>query len=247
MPKRGEIKDKIGEIGYNKFKTPMKIVEYKNSRHIIVEFQDEYKAKVHTQYGTFKNGNIKNPYDKSVFGIGYVGEGMYNKKDYPHIYSKWYNMLMRCYDPYFINKEPSYADCFVCEDWHNFQNFGKWFEENIYECNNEKMHLDKDILVKGNKIYSPENCVFVTNRINILFIKHDADRGKYPIGVCWDKENNKFKAQCQILDKENNRKQIYLGLYNISEDAFLAYKQYKESYIKQIADEYRELIPKKTL
>lgn len=242
MPKK--IIDRTGEENYNNEGTLMRIIEYRKFNDILVEFQDEYKAKVHTQYGTFKNGNIKNPYDRTVFGVGYVGEGIYNHKDYPNIYDKWHSMIQRCYDPYYINGHLTYIDCYVCELWHCFQNFAKWYEENMYECNNEEMHLDKDILIKGNKIYSPETCIFVSQKINLLFIKRNASRGKYPIGVTWHKKNNKFMAKCQILDKKNNKKSIWLGYYNTSEEAFLAYKNFKEKYIKQVADEYKDLIPK---
>ena len=237
--------DRAGEEIYNKWGSLMRIIEYKNANDILIEFQDEYKIRKSATYDEFKKRNIKNPYDKAVCGVGYVGEGIYNEKNYPYIYAKWFSMLKRCYDPYYINKFPTYIYCIVCEEWHNFQNFAKWYEENYYEIPNEKMHLDKDILCKGNKIYSPENCIFVPERINILFVKSDASRGKYPIGVCWRKSRNKFMSQCNILNKENNRKHIYLGTYNTIEEAFLAYKTFKEKYIKEVADEYKDLIPQK--
>lgn len=237
--------ERLGEENYNNFGTLMKIVEHKNAKDIIVEFQDEHKAKVKSQYIHFKKGEVKNPYDKLVYGIGCMGEGKYNKKDYPDIYEKWRQMLRRCYDPYRLNKYPTYIDCYVCEEWHNFQIFSEWFEENYYEIEGEKMCLDKDILIKGNKIYSPETCCVVPERINNLFTKCDVSRGKYPIGVCWDKANNKFRAKCNILDKENNNKQIYLGLYNTIDETFLKYKHFKENYIKEVADEYKDLIPTK--
>ena len=239
-----KIVDRIGEESYNSEGTLMKIIEYKNNSNILVEFQDEYKYKKSTTYQMFKKGNVKNLYDKTVCGIGYVGEGIYDKKTYLYIYKKWCSMLERCYDPYTINKHPTYKDCYVCNYWHCFQNFCKWWEENIYKCNNESMHLDKDILIKGNKIYSPETCIIAPQRINNLFVKRDVARGEYPIGVCWVKVNNKFRAYCGILDKENNKKDINLGRYNTIEEAFLAYKKFKENYIKQVADEYKDLIPK---
>ena len=241
--------ERLGEENYNNFGTLMKIVEYKNAKDIIVEFQDEHKIKIHTRYGDFKRGKIKNLYDKSVYGVGYVGEGKYKSRvngKITEVYNTWCNMLKRCYDPYYLNKCPTYIDCYVCKEWHNFQTFAKWFYKNYYEIEGERMELDKDILCKGNKIYSPDTCILVNNRINLLFVKNDKLRGEYPIGVCWYKSKNKFRAYCKILDKKNN-KQIYLGLYNTVEEAFLAYKNFKENYIKQIADEYysKGLIPTK--
>lgn len=235
-----KIVDRIGEENHNRKGTLMRIIEYNNAKDIIVEFQDEYKVKVHTEYKHFKKGNIKNPYDKSVWCIGYIGEGRYNIKNHLYIYDKWHDMLKRCYDPYYLNKELTYVDCYVCEEWHNFQNFGKWYEENYYEVEEEKMHLDKDILIKGNKIYSPNTCIFVPERINKLFIGRDTVRGKYPIGVSWYKIYNKFMASCNA-----NSKRIHLGYYDTIEEAFLAYKTFKEKYIKEVADEYKDLIPTK--
>ena len=239
--------NRIGETNTSNEGYEMEIIEYINAKNIFVEFQDEHKMKVHTTYGNFKNGNVKNSYHPNVCGVGYLGEGKYKAKENgkdTEVYKKWHDMLRRCYDPYYLDRHPTYRDCMVCEEWLNFQNFAKWYEENVYECDNEETHLDKDILIKGNKIYSTETCVLVPKRINSLFTKCNAIRGKYPIGVNWHKATNKFVAQCNVLDKENNRK-VHLGLYDSIEEAFLAYKQFKEGYIKQIADEYKDLIPTK--
>ena len=239
--------DRTGEENYNKWGSLMRIIEYKNANDILIEFQDEYKIRKSALYKEFKKGNVKNPYDKSVFGVGYIGDGKYKSTENGRVtkaYNIWHNMLMRCYEPYCINKHISYKDCTVCEDWLCFQNFCKWYEENYYEIPNEKMHLDKDILVKGNKTYSPETCIFLPQKINNLFIKSDTKRGKYPIGIYWHKANNKFEAKCSTINKEDN-KIIYLGLYDTSEEAFLAYKTFKENYIKQVADEYKDIIPQK--
>ena len=100
------------------------------------------------------------------------------------------------------------------------------------------MCLDKDILVKGNKEYAPDKCIFVPKRINNLFINSKTVRGNYPIGVHHDKRYNKYIARCNT---SNDRK--YLGCYNTPEEAFLAYKEFKEAYIKEVADEYKGCIP----
>lgn len=108
-------------------------------------------------------------YDKSAYGVGYIGEGAYKisfkRVFYPH-YIYWRTMMKRCYSDHFHTQFPTYKDCSVVKDWHNFQNFAKWYDENYYEIGEEMMHLDKDILVKGNKVYSPETCVFVPQSIN---------------------------------------------------------------------------------
>lgn len=183
----------------------------------------------------------------NIFNIGYLGKGKYKVSENGRktkAYLTWCNMLKRCYDPYYINEYPSYINCYVCEEWLCFQNFAKWHEENYYKIENDFICLDKDILIKGNKVYSPDSCIFVPNRINCLFTKCDRARGKYPIGVDYKKSANKFRARCRILvNGKINRKS--LGYYDTDEEAFLVYKQFKEGYIKEVADEYKDLIPKK--
>ena len=120
----------------------------------------------------------------------------------------------------------------------NFQNFAEWYEENKYEVHGEKIHLDKDILIKGNKIYSPETCLLVPQRINDLFIKRGNDRGDSPIGVCNPNEDNKYMVQCLQGNKSR-----FIGYYDDELEAFYAYKTAKESYIKQVADDYKDKIP----
>lgn len=239
--------NRIGEVRINNFGSKMIIIGYRKSIDIDIYFP-EYNWKTKADYSNFLKGSLKCPYEPRIYGIGFLGEGKYKTKENGKItksYDHWRQMLRRCYDPYTINKQLTYANCFVCEEWHNFQNFAQWWEENYYEIEEERMCLDKDILIKDNKIYSPETCLIVPERINILFTKSDAKRGKCPIGVDWHKANNKFRARCSILNKENNKELIYLGLYNTSEEAFLAYKIFKEKYIKEIADEYKDLIPSK--
>lgn len=233
--------NRVGETNRNFYGTLMKIIEYNGARDIVIEFQDEYKVRRKGDYKEFKNGCFKNPYDKSILDVGFLGEGKYNWKDSYDIYEVWKSMLIRCYDPYYINKEPTYKDCYVCDEWHNFQNFAKWYEENYYEVKEQRMCLDKDILNKGNKIYSPETCIFVPSRINILFTKRQRDRGEYPIGVGYREKYNNLQSRCCTL---NGR--VSLGIFPLNRpfQAFYTYKQFKENYIKQVADEYKDLIPK---
>ena len=237
--------DRVGEIGYNNFGTKMIIIKYVKSKEIYVEFQDEHKFIKRASYDNFKIGNVKNPYDKKFFGVGYFGEGKYKSrinKEYTKEYGIWKAMLERCYSKEKRYKNPTYEDCTVCKEWHNFQNFAKWYEENYYEIEGEKMCLDKDILVKGNKIYSPSTCIFVPERINTLFCKSKKSRGDLPIGVRWNKSKGKFETNISI-----DNKQTYLGSFNTIEEAFQCYKTFKENYIKQVADDYysQKLIPKK--
>lgn len=233
---------RVGEENTNNFGSEMIITKYRKYSDIDVYFPEYDWTAEHVQCGQFKKGTIACPYEKRTYGYGYLGEGKYkarkNKKP-TRIYDTWNSMLQRCYDPKYKEKHPTYIDCIVCEEWHNFQNFSEWYEENYYEIEGEVMNLDKDILVKNNKIYSPDTCVFVPQSINSLFIKRDIDRGNLPIGVHYDKQHKKYKAQCSIgLGKQKN-----LGRYDTQEEAFKVYKAFKEAHIKKIADDYLEFIP----
>ena len=230
--------ERLGEVKYNNFGEKMIIVEYNDVHNIIVEFQDEFKYKVHTKYVNFKNGVVKNPYYKGVYNIGYIGVGKYSRKNTPKIYSDWHKMLQRCYDPFWINNHLSYIDCVVCDEWLCLQNFGKWHEENYYKIPNEIIDLDKDILIKGNKVYSPKTCVFVPQRINKLILTNKRHRGAYLIGC--DEKQDKIRVRC--LTTEGSK---HLGYFPLNKpfQAFTCYKNFKENYIKQVADEYKDYIP----
>ena len=240
--------ERLGETRRNKESLggyKMKIVEYNGYMDIIVEFQDKHKAKVHTTYQNFKKESVKNPYHSNVYNIGYIGEGKYKSKingKLTKAYLYWQTTLERCYEPYELNKHPTYIDCYVCDEWLNFQNFAKWFYKNYYEIEGEIMCLDKDILCKGNKIYSPNTCIFVPQRINTLFVRQQRKRGEYPIGVSPNKRDNCLRVDCNTLDKRK-----FLGHFSLNKpfQAFTVYKNFKEKYIKEVADEYKDLIPVK--
>lgn len=149
-------------------------------------------------------------------------------------YREWYNMIARCYNK---NRQETYKDCKVCNEWHLFSNFKRWFDEHYVEG----WHLDKDILVKGNKVYSPQTCCFVPQAINSLITNRRNYRGKYLIGVTRSTSNKElFKVS---ISKQNRRE--FVGLYKTEEEAFNAYKNAKEEYIKEVANKWKDLIESK--
>lgn len=239
--------DRIGEEGVNNFGSRMVIVGYRMNRDIDVYFPEYDWTAKNATYQSFKKGNIACTYERRVFNIGYIGKGkykVYENGKMTKCYEVWNHMLQRCYDSKYHEKYSTYKDCEVVEEWLNLQNFGNWFDDNYYEVKNEKMCLDKDILNKGNKIYSPNNCIFVPDKINTLFVKCNKSRGDYPIGVCYHKSIGKFIARCSIYDFETNKsKNKHLGYYDTPNEAFKIYKQFKEKYIKEVADCYKDFIP----
>ena len=238
--------DRTGETNINKEGCVTKIIQYNSTLDIIIQFEDEYKYRVHTRYDNFKNGNCKNPFYPSVYGHGYLGvdkngnvpktgEFKDGKWCITWKYIKWREMLRRCFDNKYKEKHPTYKDVTCCNRWLCFANFLEDLEALKKEYNwseNETLNLDKDILHKDNKIYSLENCVLVPQWINKLFTKCDASRGDCPIGVRYHKRDKKYEAYCNI-----NGRYVGLGYYNTTEQAFNAYKIAKKQEIKRIADD----------
>lgn len=224
---------RVGETNYNNNKELMTIIKYNNHNDIWIKFENGYICK-HRKYTDFKKGNIKNLYSPFVASKGFMGDGKYASNTHPLIYEKWNKMLDRCYNKNKFKKAPTYIDCEVCDEWLNFQNFAKWYEENIWD--EKHLVLDKDILIKGNKIYSPNTCVLVNSRLNNLYARKvvGSKRGNCVIGVHYRKDSNVYYSRC------NN---THLGVYNTELEAFQAYKQFKENYIKEVADEYKQKYP----
>lgn len=234
--------DRVGEMSYNKFGSRMIVVGYRGTSDIDVYFPDYNWTYKHNTYSNFKKKSIKCPYERNIFGKGYLGEGKYKTKINGKItrcYITWNDMLKRCYNSKHQEKQPTYKGCKVCDDWLNFQHFANWYENNYYEVSGQRMHLDKDILIKGNKIYSPYTCIFVPQEINELLVKRQNCRGEYPIGVSYNKSSNKFKSSCNNVHKKN----ICLGNFDNHIDAFNEYKRFKELTIKKVADKYKDEIP----
>jgi hypothetical protein len=144
-------------------------------------------------------------------------------------------MLERCYSEKHRDKHSAYAECTVCDEWHCYQTFAKWYEENYYIIDGERIHLDKDILVKGNKVYSPETCMFVPQRINMMFMdKSRVVDSDLPTGI--RRSANGFTTMYNTK---------WLGICKTLDDAISIYNIEKRIHIKQIIEEYGNKLPSK--
>ena len=139
-------------------------------------------------------------------------------------------MLTRCYNEKHLVKNPSYKDCVVCEEWKRFSNFKAWMEIQDWEGK----QLDKDLLIRGNKLYSPETCVFVSKVINSFITESGASRGQYPIGVKWDKNAKKFRVFCS---NPFTGKQESLGYFSCPEESHKIWLKRKLELAKLLAEE----------
>jgi len=169
-------------------------------------------------------------------GIGYRGSENIDCRS--ESYLKWHDMLNRCYNARFHERQPQYRGCTVCEEWLNYSNFKVWYDQN--KISGMSLDLDKDILFKGNKEYSPETVAFVPHAINALFVNGKKNRGDLPLGVRFDKSKGKYRAEMSFMGEP-----IKLGWFDNAESAFARYKEYKEDFIKDIAEQYRDEIPHK--
>ena len=228
MKKQEKIEQYIAKDWYNNKGEKMIIISYISYSNVVVEFENGYITK--TSMSHIKEGRVKNMFYKLVCGVGFLGEGKYDSKHKSKRY--WANMLHRCYNKKIHKERPTYKGCSVDDQWHNFQNFAEWFDENNNPETMKDFVLDKDILIKNSKSYSSKTCCFVPQEINGLFTKTSAKRGKYPIGVI--KEGNKFRAEISY-----KKKSTYLGAFNTIEEAFQAYKTAKEVLIKKVADKWK--------
>ena len=171
----------------------------------------------------------------SVVGCG-VNDAWYvtnpkvdGKKVMCPTYCKWMNMLKRACGKRYKKKNPSYEEVTVCDEWLSFSNFARWFERNSVKG----FDLDKDIKIKGNKVYSPVTCLFVHNSVNKLLISRSTLKGIYPDGVCIDKRTGKFRARVTI-----DGVRVYLGDFIDMIDASDAYIKAKNKEIHRKANQY---------
>ena len=196
-----------------------------------------FEATVHL--GSIRKGEVKDPYLPSVYGVGILGT------KYPSTvngaltkgYTLWCNMLKRCYSDVYKKKQPTYEGCRVSENFKSYEYFYDWCNEQI-GFGVDGWQLDKDLLVKGSKIYSEDSCVFIPSEINKVLTKRTALRGKYLIGVSWNNTNKAFVARVN----KNKGKPEHLGFFKTELEAFNAYKHAKEIYIKELANKWKDQI-----
>ena len=232
-------KDCIGKVCKSKSSGDFKIVKYNDNRNVEIQFsQTGFETTV--QLTNIRNGGVKDPYVPSVYGIGVSGNkypsminGVQTKE-----YTLWQSMLERCYSDTCKKKYPNYIDCEVSDNFKSYEYFYEWCHKQTgfnNEGNESPFHLDKDLLIKGNKVYSESTCVFIPAEVNTLLTKRTASRGEHLIGVCWSETNKAFKAQVS----KSKGKSEHLGYFKTELEAFNAYKVAKESFVKEQANKWK--------
>ena len=171
-----------------------------------------------------------------IYGVAYNSGGKHKSTEgnvTTPSYSVWFDMIRRCYSKDFHKERPHHKDCTVCEEWLDFQNFAEWYKSQPFTGRGTQ--LDKDILVKGNTIYSPETCIVVPKDINMFFVHAKKKSSGLPLGV--RKITNYDGYQVSVSNRGVN---TYVGSSKTIEGAFLIYKTKKEAYAKSLAMQYKD-------
>lgn len=224
--------ERVGSVFCNSYGRYYTVAEYKSAHNVHVEFECGYTVK--TEWKAAKNGSISHPLDKSNYSVGFIGFGNYDTHSFGGVlYKYWRGMLRRCYSADY--KTDTYKDVFVCDEWHNFQKFGKWFEDNY----KEHMHgwvLDKDLRNPSMRIHSPATCAFIPKEINNFFSRNNG-KSKYEelvglVGVCRGK-SNKYTSFCGGKN---------LGTFSSKESAYIAWETEKITSARILACKFKGLV-----
>ena len=208
------------------------VIQYRGANDITVKFKDTGFETI-TALHNLKKGEVKDRLKPSFYGVGVVGEA-FVKND--TMYNTWMCMLNRCYGAAHVKENSAYKDCSVSDNFKYYPYFKEWCENqigfNVLDDKGKTFALDKDILVKGNRVYSEDTCCFVPKEINNLLTRYtkESDTCK---GVYYNKKLGKFSAH--LLGK-------YVGLFTTELEAFQVYKQAKETYIKEVANKWKDRI-----
>lgn len=233
------IRDKysVGKIFKNLYGDEFQIIEKLKGVKNKIKFTGYEQVKF-VDSNRIKDGTIKNNFKPSICGIGYLGMDS-NKGSSANrsIYIIWANMIRRCYGKNRIDITPTYKNIKVCEEWHNYQNFAKWYLENYpKDIEGIKFEIDKDLLQEGveNKIYSPSTCVFLPKSVNVfLFGGNNKDINT---GLSWKESNKKWQVSIG-----GGKDRCYLGIFENKEDARFEYLKARKLRAEKQKDYLRSL------
>lgn len=225
---------KVGDIFTSNSGSRAEVVYYENINRVWVQFLDETEYVKCFGGSDLKRGAFKNPFEPSVYEKGYIGAGRFKTKSLgvaKDAYVLWKEVLRRCYDGSFHKSQPTYKDCSVDNYFLNFQNFAEWYYNHPDYIKNYQ--IDKDILVKGNKVYSKDTCCFVPQEINSIFRNRQRESNDIPIGVI--KRGNRYAS-----GHKTNGKTEHLGTFDTPEEAHQAWVVAKEKRARELAIKYQD-------
>jgi hypothetical protein len=215
------------------------VVEYLRDRQITIQHNDKHAHRAVVEGGNLRKGQIRNPFSPSVFGVGLIGFGRHKVKSEGKktpAYTLWNGIIQRGYSEEFKRENPSYRDVSVAPEWHNYQCFAEWFHAQEYSQSPE-FQLDKDLILAGNREYSPSACSFVPSQINSILNDCAGRRGKFKQGVSFVDRRNSYVARISIRGIP-----VKIGSFPGEEAAYSAYLSAKTEYVRTMAEEYKPVL-----
>ena len=233
------LKDKVlvGQVRYPNEGGSYTVIEVNSAVDVIIEHNDKHKYRAKVSAHQIRSGGIRNPYYPTLYGVACMGVGEHKAKikgKHVQAYGVWTGAVLRCYCPIRLEKRPSYKGCTVSEEWLVYQNFADFYIN--HESYGLGYELDKDLLFKGNKVYSAETCCFLPRELNLLIRDSKEKVSDLPIGVL-KSPNGNFTAGLKIRGRDK-----HLGTFKTVEEASAAYVKAKEVYVKEVAIEWKDRI-----
>lgn len=214
------------------------VIDYIDASKVLIEFLDDNKFRNYFEAKDIREGVFRNPFIPTLSGIGYIGNGVHTARVNGKIcpaYKAWSGMFTRCYDERHLSIRPSYRGCEVAKEWHDFQVFAEWYKGHKFF--NKGYHLDKDILVRGNKVYSEDTCCLVPPSLNTSVGIRVNNKDAYVGCVSLDKRSGTFNSSICKFGKS-----IYLGSYKGEVEATEVYLKAKKEYMRELAIIYKDKV-----
>ena len=213
------------------------VLDYYNARDVTIKFLNTGNVRK-TGTSELKKGEIRDNEAFPVYSVGIMDVPNEARRNVPipKEYSIWNGVRQRCYNENIRHLTPSYQEVEMSENFKRYSYFKEWCHNQI-GFDQDGWQLDKDILIKGNKVYSEYTCCFVPQEINVALTNNKSVRGSFPQGVIYNSTKTRYRARIQRGDKWES-----LGTYDTPEEAFYAYKPVKEAHIKSLAEKWKDQI-----
>ena len=196
------------------------------TEELILEIVNDIKYKADDWYAS--------KWKRKTFGVGYLGCNDADANNGNYIYSKWSNMMQRCYDEETHKLKPYYAPCTAEIEFQNFSNYREWHKENA--MGDRKVDLDKDVLIRGNNVYGSETCTLIPHFTNTIFENRGADTN-----IVLNNDTGKYDVTMSILGKREE-----VGSFDTEEEARQGFIDYKQDYIRKYAKKCKGKVPNNT-
>lgn len=212
------------------------VVEHFSWDKILIRHNDSFAHTAIVESGNLRKGAVRNPYHPCVYGVGFIGVGPHSVRENGRkspAYTQWSGIIQRGHSGIFKKENPSYDDVSVSPEWHNFQEFSDWFYKQAHSMS-PGFQIDKDLMIIGNREYSPKACSFVPSQINSLLNDCAGRRGLLKQGVTFEKRRNSYVARISIKGRP-----MKIGRFPSENLAYSAYIEAKIRYVREMAEEYK--------